>query len=139
MKTPREILFARHKAAEPRLDTARRAALKAVSAGPTAKTGLTEAFLIFCRELFLPAQRIWTGLAACWALIFILHFASRDTSRELAKNSPPPSPEVMAVLHTQQQLFAELLANDSKLSEADQLRRSPPSPHSERRRELAIA
>ena len=71
MKTPRDLLFARHQAAAPKLDAIRRAAVAAAGdrhnfAGRRPPTAATNIFLTLWQELFLPGRRIWSGLAGAW-------------------------------------------------------------------------
>ncbi len=143
MKTPREILLARHRGAEPSLDAVRKDALKAItnrhSETPAVKQSPGSALWMICRELFVPARRIWSGLAVCWALIFVLRFAAHETPAVVvAKTSSQPTPEMMAALRPQQQLFVELLSGETKQSDADQPRRLRPLPHSEIRRTFVV-
>jgi hypothetical protein len=142
MKTPREILLSRHRGAGPALDAVRKDALKAITSRrtekPAVKQGAASTLWAICRELFVPARRIWSGLAACWALIFVLHFAAHETPTVVAKTSAQPTPEMMAALRPQQQLFVELLSGETKQNDADEPRRSRPMPHSEIRRPFAI-
>jgi hypothetical protein len=145
MKTPREILLERHRAAEGKLDAIRREALQLAAEGQAAsaqKPKLTLAMipLTIWRELFLPARRIWAGLAAVWVLIFVLRVASSEPSPAYANNSqPPPSSQDVEALKSQQKLFAELLWDDTKPGDSDKPKRSWPVPHSELRRPIDMA
>jgi len=143
MKTPREILLARHRGAEPALDAVRKDAVKAIAdnrgVAARVKTNPASSLWMVCRELFVPARGIWAGLAVCWALIFVLHFAGRETPAVVVNVSPQPTPEMLAALRPQQQLFVELLSGDTKQNDADQPRRSRPQPHSEIRGWSALA
>lgn len=137
MKTPRELLFEHHRAAESKLDAIRRQALNIVTddkqrARPKRKI-LNPAVIpsLVWRELILPYRRIWSGLAGTWVVIFALAFAARDTSPTIAGNSPPPSPEMMVALQNQKQLLAEMLADSVKASDTDRPKSRRPSPHSE--------
>jgi hypothetical protein len=59
--------------------------------------------------LFWPHPIAWAGLAAVWICIGVLNFSTRDASPRLAEKSVPPSPEMLAELRQQQQMFAELV------------------------------
>jgi hypothetical protein len=56
-----------------------------------------------------PHPQAWAGLAAAWVLIFTLQLASRDPTEVGARNTPPPSPEMLTVLRQQKLLLAELV------------------------------
>jgi hypothetical protein len=110
MKTPREILLARHQAAEPKLDAVRRhvvAGLAAKPQPPTARSWLT------ALEDFLRVPRpVLGGLAVAWLIILALNVASRDTT---ALSGPAPqqmaktSKDTLQALREQKRLFAELV------------------------------
>jgi hypothetical protein len=87
--------------------------------------------------LLWPHPKAWAGLAAAWVVIFVLNFAGRDESQPMAKNSPPPSPEMMAALREQHRLLVELVGR-TDLPEAERPR-VVPSPRSERRDEILSA
>src|ERR1043165_3683482 len=113
MKTPREILFARHRSAEPKLDALRQETVAAVcnrrslEAKPSAVTDRRYNRIRFWRELILPRPRAWAGLAAVWVLILALKLSTHDPSHVVARDASV-SPEVIAKLRQQKQLFAEL-------------------------------
>lgn len=137
MKTPREILLEQHRAAESKLDALRQKALNIVADD---KQGARRKRKIFnplklpslvWRELILVYPRVWSGLAAIWLVIFALQFASRDASPAIAKNSPPPSPEMLAAIQNQKRLLAEMLQDGVKANDTDRPKPSRPPPHSE--------
>ena len=115
MKTPREILFARHQAAAPKLDAIRHEIVGQASnlslSGKIQKseTGKMPVLPLIWRELILPSRQIWTGLAAVWILIFVFNFSQRDPAEQLARKSPPPSPEMILTFRQQERLLAELI------------------------------
>jgi hypothetical protein len=80
----------------------------------------------------------WAALGAIWAVIFALHFASRDNAPQMAKDSKTSAPEMMLTLKEEQQLLAELIGN-SEPNEMERPKRLPPQPHTERRRTTAMA
>jgi hypothetical protein len=137
MKTPREILFEKHRSAEPKLDTVRRQALNIVANEKQHARRKRKIFnwpaipSLFWRELILPYRRIWAGIAAAWILIFALNLASRDNSPTVVGVSPPPSPEMLIALENQKRLFAEMLVDSPKANDTDRPKPSRPSPHSE--------
>lgn len=145
MKTPREVLFARHQAAAPKLDAIRHAVVGKLN-NEDAKTGsflFRFASLRLCcldkiwLELIWPCRRIWTGLAAVWILIFIFNFSTRDKSELMAKNSPPPSPEMILTFRQQEMLLAELTGlNEPQAAERPKTFSAKPS--SQRQFEILV-
>ena len=122
MKTPRDILFARHQNAGPKLDAIRheivaaefRSVEQASRLSPfervkKSETGATPVLRLIWRELILPSWRIWAGLAAVWVLIFVFNFSQRDPAELVARKSPPPSPEMILTFRQQERLLAELI------------------------------
>ena len=142
MKTPREILTAQHRAAEPKLDAIRAGVLAAeFKAGPASsmsrledggklETGATSFFLLIWRELILPSRRIWAGLAAAWLLLFIVNVSQRDTVSSVT-GRPVRSQAVMMSWQAQQRWMNELLADRSLSPEADRPKNSPLKPRTE--------
>ena len=88
--------------------------------------------------LFWPHSKAWAGLAAVWVVIFTLQLTSRDRTEVLARNTPPPSPEMLMVLRQQKLLLAELVERPESRA-ADRPKVVPPRPRSERREEIWIA
>ena len=142
MKTPREILLARHKAVEPNLDDIRQNVVEKLN-NKDSKTrsfskSLVSSLLGFpqaiWRELIWPARRIWTGLALAWLLILAADFSMRDHSEtQMAKSLP--SPDVIMAFRQQQQLLSELIGpNDPPVAQAQKT--YLPRPSGERHREL---
>jgi hypothetical protein len=137
MKTPRDILFARHQATMPKLDAIRREVLKAelwegrcVAVPKFRVTGTATLPISIWRELVFPCRRIWTGLAAVWMLIFIVNVSQRDGSQAFIAKSSPPS-EVMMTFRDQQKWLDELLADRSLPMDAERPRVFSPKPRTE--------
>ena len=137
MKTPREILLARHQAVEPKLDAVRRATLTALPSASGA--GVPPASVLWPSRLknqqpgrpvdrwqprrlphyleaareFLQRPRLaWSALAVAWLVIIALNFATPETSAPgsaLATATPPASPETLQALREQKRLFTELV------------------------------
>lgn len=141
MKTPREILLARHQAVQPKLDVLRRAALTALPSmsgacvppataiGPGRPTHYWQA----AREFLLGPRLAWSALAFAWLVIIALNFATPETSAPgsaLATATPPATPETLQALREQKRLCTELvggtLPHDAKTP------RFVPRPRSER-------
>jgi hypothetical protein len=139
MKTPRDILFARHQSAAPKLDAIRKSTVAAVCDRRTsandaherrAQTAATTALQMIWRELIFPCRRIWTGLAAVWILIFIVNFSQRDGSQTMMAKSAPTA-EMMMTFRDQQKLLNELLADRSPPVDAGRPRIFSPKPRTE--------
>ena len=117
MKTPRDILFARHQAAAPKLDAIRREVVAELNHKDTKARSWTDNFVSWCLggsnklwlELVWPCRRIWAGLATVWILIFVFNFSQRDPAELMARKSPPPSPEMILTFRQQERLLAELI------------------------------
>ncbi|HZL78516.1 MAG TPA: hypothetical protein VFC17_06655 [Candidatus Limnocylindrales bacterium] len=139
MKTPRDILFARHQAAAPKLDAIRQSAVAAVcdrriSADGTderrSQTAAPTILQTFWRELIFPCHRIWAGLATMWVLIFIINFSQRDNVSSVT-GKPVRSGGAVMSLQAQQRLMNELLADRSMPPETDPPRNFSPKPRTE--------
>ena len=88
MKTPRDIMFARHQATAPKLDVIRREVMAVElregrrAAVPKFRVADTATLpKLVWLELIWPCRRIWTGLAAVWVLLFIVNFFQHDGSQ----------------------------------------------------------
>jgi hypothetical protein len=144
MKTPREVLLARHQAAEPKLDAIRAAVVLGLnphSESPRAwAAGGWTLWLrgpkTLWRELILPSRRIWTGLATVWLLLFIINVSQRDPAGGGAGHSLR-SPAVMMSWQVQQRWMDELLADRSAAPEAVRPRTVPPRPRTEENKLMA--
>lgn len=111
MKTPREILLARHRAAAAKLDQLRRNVISELN-NEGAKEQSFVNWLIRCsqsfwRELILPRPPAWACVGALWILICILKLSTPDHSPAVAKKTTL-SPQVVAELRQQKAFFGEL-------------------------------
>ncbi len=120
MKTPREIILARHQSAEAKLKAIRAEDLAACarSAGETGRQStpafdLMTAVVRIWQEALWPWRRAWLGMAAIWVAILAFGLAARDTSSTTSASPPRPDPEVLAVLREQKQLLAQLLGPEA--------------------------
>jgi hypothetical protein len=129
MKTPREILLARHQASAPKLDAIRREVVAELNIKEAREQSFSAFFvssLLGCSnklrlELILPCRRIWAGLAAVWILIFIVNVSQHDSSQAGAAKSAPTA-ERMMTFGEQQKLLNELFTDRSFASEAERPR-----------------
>ena len=97
---------------------------------PEPHTSSLSTFTNQLSTFFWPHPKAWAGLAVVWVLILAMNFATRDTSPRMVEKSLPPSPEVIAELKKQQQLYAELIGSHEPL-DADRQKLFPPRPRSE--------
>ena len=138
MKTPRDILLARHQAAAPKLDAIRHAVMAELNNQETKEQSRQASFvasLLGCpnklwQELIWPARRIWAGLATVWVLIFIINFSQRDNVSSVT-GKPVRTVEMSMSLQEQQHWMNELFADRSSLPDADRPRNSTPRPRTE--------
>ena len=77
-----------------------------------------------------PHPAAWAGLAAVWILIFAVNGSIRDKAPVVAKEFPPPSPQVIVELRQQQRLLAELIG-PRDVRETDRSKSLRPRPRSE--------
>jgi hypothetical protein len=129
MKTPREILFARHQAVVPKLDAIRDEAVSELAAIRPRET-FVNLPARFWQELVLPCRRLWAGLATVWVLIVIINFAQRDNVNSITGQPAQPELVVMS-LQAQQRWLNELLADRAAPVEADRPRNFLPKPRTE--------
>lgn len=138
MKTPREILFARHRTVEPKLDAVRRGVMGELNRDLAGDQSLLSGVigLIFgfpkkmWMELVTPCRRIWLGFAAVWILLFMINSAQRDTSENVVAQAAPPAGMMMAY-RDQQKMLEELLAEKPGPTAEERPHRAVPKPRSE--------
>jgi hypothetical protein len=137
MKTPLEILLARHQPATPKLDALRRSVVAELNNQATKEQSLPASLVasfLGCSnklwlELVFPCRRIWTGLAAVWVLLFIVNFSQRDSAHlVLAK---PATAGMMMSYRDQQKLLNELFADRSPPADAEPPKTFSPKPRTE--------
>jgi hypothetical protein len=145
MKTPREILLARHRVAEPKLDAIRRAVVHDLNhkdaKAQSWANGFVSFFLHFLntpwRELVLSSRRVWIGLAAVWGLILIVNVSQRDTVSGVT-GKPVNSPAMVMSWQEQQRLMNEVLADRTVPPEADRPKKTAPKPRTEKIETTAV-
>jgi hypothetical protein len=139
MKTPRDLIFARHQAAASKLDAIRREVVTNFNHQDTKAPSWAMILVSWCldgsiqlwRELVWPCRRIWTGLAIIWILLFIVNFSQRDGSQAgMAKSAPPPA--MLMTFRDQQKLLNELFADHSLPAETEPPRIYLPKPRTEK-------
>jgi hypothetical protein len=111
MKTPREILLARHQAAEPKLDALRRAALGDLRPCETSPAPRPSFFAQLAEFFRLPKPAL-AGLALTWGIIILLYMASPEVTPMSSPASAPMAQRPAATreeLRAQRRLFSELV------------------------------
>ena len=118
MKTPREVLLARHRGIEPKLEQMWPSVAAICDRRGSREVGAHRAPLqLLWRELIWPCRRVWAGLACAWTLIIVVHVASSEpTTRDTVK-TPPQSREEMQALAEQRRMLAQLIEPTAEPSE----------------------
>ena len=138
MKTPRDILLARHQAALPKLDVIRRSVVVELNNQETKEQSFPAslvASLLGCSnkiwlELVWPCRRLWSGLATVWIALFLVNVAQRDNLSSVT-GKPVLTQSVMMSWQVQQRWMNELLADRSGPVSADRSRNVAPKPRTE--------
>lgn len=129
MKTPRELLFEKHRAALPKLDAVREHALETIHPTNDVSSRLfVAAGLKLWRELILPSRHFWTTAALAWVAVIAFNMAALDDSAPRLVNVKPISREAALALRAKEQELARFI--DQFSSEPAE---PPPSPRSERK------
>jgi len=137
MKTPLDILLARHQATAPKLDTLRRDVINSQFRQRNIAVIILGFPTLLWRELVWPSRRIWMGLAAIWLFLLGINFSMRDHSQATMAKVMPSPPMILA-FRQQQQLMSELL-NPTDVPVAEPKKPYAPRPGSQRRRETTTA
>lgn len=133
MKTPREILLARHPSTEAKLDAIRQSAVAAACRASEkdiqrqSQTAATSIWLTAWRELILPSRRIWAGLAATWAVILVINFTQHEASSAGHISASP----VMMSVGEQQRWLNQMFADRLPATEAEPPKTFFPKPRTE--------
>ena len=138
MKTPREILLAQHRAAEPRLDELRRTVVanelrhqnsKAQNWMSSFWAAFREVPNTLWRELVFPCRRLGAGLAAIWMAIAAINISLCDHSPAPIEKSSSPS-KTMA-FRDRRELLNAMLDDRSAPLTAEPPRILSPKPRTE--------
>jgi len=148
MKTPREVLLARHQAADAKLVRIRRDAVRVAAdvnrrSAPvrelTFAPTVFQAFALPFRELIWPCRGTWAGLAAIWLVILAFNLTQTQRIQTVAAKSTTSPAEIRLAFLEQQRLLAEIIGPTAPAAPAEPPRRSIPQPRSERRTTLMMA
>lgn len=77
MPSPRDLLLARHRAAEPRLDALREIVLADLERSARRRMSPLDMLRTVWRELVAPCRPVWMTLAAVWVMLLVLNGAGR--------------------------------------------------------------
>lgn len=140
MKTPRDILFARHQAAAPKLDAIRRKVVAGLNHQDTKAQSRTVNLVFWCLgglnklwlELVWPCRRIWMGLAAVWLLILTINLAQHEPS---STGKMTAAPALMS-FREQQRWMNDLFADRVPTVDAEPPKIFSPKPRTENYRPL---
>src|SRR5438876_10862819 len=108
MKTPRELLFERHRAAEPKLDTLRQKTVSRLAKAP-AVNSRPSAPRSSWRDLLLSLRWHLAGLSAAWLIVLVLNIDhSQAPSPVLAKQNIPSAQQLLTALRENRRQVLEL-------------------------------
>jgi hypothetical protein len=90
-----------------------RAEILASATRPVPRASLLSTLNTKLSALLWPCPQAWAGLAAIWIFIFVFNHSMQDgTPVVVAQKIPPPSPQLVAELKQQQQMFVELIGQN---------------------------
>jgi hypothetical protein len=106
------------------------AALTPATLRPASRASLLSNIRAQLSAILWPCPEAWAGLAVIWIIVFALNYSMQDRVPVMAKKAPSPSPQMVAELKQQQQMFAELIG-PAQLRDAERPKLVP-LPRSER-------
>lgn len=90
-----------------------RAGILASATRPAPRASLLSTLHSQLCALLWPCPQAWAGLAAIWIFIFLFNHSMQDGAPVVvAKKAAPPSPQLVAELKEQQQMFVELIGQN---------------------------
>ena len=138
MKTPRDLLLARHQSATAKLDALRQAVVADLNRPGAQAQRFPFQFASVGRgwirqvwlELVWPCRRTWAGLAAVWVVLLLINVSQHDSAPVgMAKSSLPATLQV--TFRDQQKMLNDLFADRSPMPDADRPRIFLPKPRTE--------
>jgi len=110
MKTPRELLFEHHRAAEPKLDTLRQKTIASFAKAPAVNSRTSpSAPRSSWRDLLLSLRWHLAGLSAAWLVVLVLNIDhSQAPSSVLAKQNIPSPQQLLTALRENRRQVLEL-------------------------------
>ena len=137
MKTPREILFQRHQAAEPRLDTIRETVVASVSDGRTYSPAVASRRYHWF-DFFISLRWHLAGMGAAWLVIVLLNLDlghATNLASAIPRAKIPPAQIILAALRENRRELLEMI----QPSESRDVRPTKLFPRSERSYETLTA
>jgi hypothetical protein len=137
MKTPREILLARHQAAEPKLDAIRNTAVASVYDRRTHSPAVADRRYNW-REFFLSLRWHLAGMGAAWLIIVLLNLNvgyATTLASAIPRGKIPPAQIILACLRENRRELLEMI----QPSESRDARPTKLFPRSERPYETLTA
>jgi len=135
MKTPREIILARHQAANPKLDELRRSTVAGLAKHQSTPVRPPILFLFkLWQELVWPCRRTWASLAIVWVAIMAFNLAHAQSRQTVIVTRPVLSGDMRLAYREQKQLLDELLAPATTAQAAPAMRSPDHRPRSEWRK-----
>lgn len=131
MKTPREILLARHHAAQPKLDAIRREAVAGMEGDAKGS---------YWFELVRSLRWHLVGLGAVWLFILLLHVETGGPTAMMASVPSTKAPNariIMASLRENRRQVSEII--EPVAADIEHRDATPPKPHSEARTGMLVA
>ncbi|HXR47616.1 MAG TPA: hypothetical protein VN784_09270 [Candidatus Limnocylindrales bacterium] len=141
MKTPREILFKRHQAAEPKLDAIRKTVVREGQRAAVPKSRAADtATLPAARwlEFFLSLRWHLAGMGAAWLVIVLLNLnvgQATNLASAIPRAKIPPAQIILATLRENRRELLEMI----QPSESRDVRPTKLFPRSERSYETLTA
>jgi hypothetical protein len=127
MKTPRELLFRRHEAVDPKLDALRHVVVARHCPSANQRIGFLARVWL---ELFHSCRHIWTGLAAVWLFLLLVNVTQRDHT-PAGRATSASYAQVVIPIYTQEKLVNEMFADRGQPTEAVRPPKFEPKPRSE--------
>ncbi len=140
MKTPREILFQWHQAAEPKLDAIRETAVASVYDRRTHSPAVTDRRYNW-REFFLSLRWHLAGMGAAWLMIVLLNLNigyATTLASAIPSGKIPPAQIILACLRENRRELLEMI-QPSESRDARPTKLFPAQPRSERPYETLMA
>ena len=108
MKTPSELLFERHRTAEPKLDTLRQKTVSRLAKAP-AVNSRPSAPRSSWRDMLLSLRWHLAGLSAAWLVVLVLNIDhSQAPSPVLAKKNIPSPQQLLTALRENRRQVLEM-------------------------------
>jgi len=130
MKTPRELLLNRHRAAQSELNAIRREMLASMEKVAPERSPMT------LRDVLRSLRWHLAGMSAIWLFVLFLHLDTGRSPQMMAAILPAKTPRqfIMVSVRENRRQLAEMM--DVQPSENEHRGLFPPKPRSERRAEI---